>query len=320
MIADPNFAKKLLTEREGTIAPCIGCMLCMYEYALQGKPVECTVNCTMGKEMEHTLRPAPKHKKVYIIGGGPAGMEAAQVSALRGHHVTLFDKKNELGGQMLLAAKPPEKTDITDLISYYKGQLSSLDVKVELNKDIDADFILRNNPDAVIIATGVIPRTPALQGIRKTAIVTAEDILSGTIKAGKSALILGGVGCETALFLVDTCSSLYIVEMLPALAEGVIMPIKMAMINKLNQRAVMIVTGASIEEVDINNIQIKESNGNTRTAIVDMIILATGSLSNQNLFHKLEGKIPDLHLIGDAVKPRRIKEAIKEGYAIACKL
>ena len=142
------------------------------------------MNAAMGREREFRLRPAAKPRKVIVIGGGPAGMEAARVAAARGHRVTLIEKAEKLGGQLLLAAAPPHKSGLERLTEYLRTQMDRLGVKVQLGREATPATIEEAKPDVLILATGAIPAIPPIPGADKTIVVTAGKILEGKTPPG----------------------------------------------------------------------------------------------------------------------------------------
>ncbi|MDO8568136.1 MAG: FAD-dependent oxidoreductase, partial [Dehalococcoidales bacterium] len=180
MIADPEIAGKAKSGRLQDIRPCIACFCCHDLGVLKDKPITCAVNPGLAKGNEYEIKPARKLKKIAVIGGGPAGMEAARVLATRGHRVTLFEKSATLGGQLKLAMAAPGKRErIEPLITYLAAQLRKLDVKIKLNTEADVNTISALNPDAVILASGATPVAPKLNGVASSYVVTAFDVLGG---------------------------------------------------------------------------------------------------------------------------------------------
>jgi NADPH-dependent 2,4-dienoyl-CoA reductase/sulfur reductase-like enzyme len=199
-IADPELPNKAREGRLDEILPCIGCWQgCQGKIAVQ-KPVSCLVNPRTGKETSYDIRPAEKPKKVMVIGGGPAGMEAAIVAAKRGHSVTLYEKADRLGGQWLLAAVPPGKEQLNSFTVWQKGELIRSGVKVVLNTEVTPELVSAEAPDAIIYAAGATPSVPPVPGIDRPFVHTAEEVLSGKVDLAGHAVVIGGglVGAETA--------------------------------------------------------------------------------------------------------------------------
>ena len=329
--ADPEFPNKLEKGREDEIRPCIHCNHCI-ETLSWADGVVCTVNPAVGREQEFEIKKAGKAKKVVIAGGGPAGMEAARVAALRGHQVTLYEKGRKLGGQLLQAAVPPHKAEINNLIAYQANQLKKNKVKVELGKELTADEVKKIKPDAVIVAAGmkpVIPQeeVPGLDTLSN--VVMAEDVLMGKAKVGKRVLIIGGdlVGCETAEFLVDQGKEVTVARRSRFMADKMNPDMRILLVDRLKQKGVRLVPGALYQAATDTGVRIHVRGGITSMAEIaadalknfpaDTIVIAAGSTPNNDLAQALEGKVPALHSVGDCVEPRRILEAIREGWKAA---
>lgn len=318
LIADPDLPAKFASDNIGEVRPCIHCMRCLFEDVFQGKPVECSVNAAVGHEGEYELKPVTKPKKVMVVGGGPGGMEAARVAALRGHKVMLYDKQDKLGGQLLVADKPPCKSDLTALVAYMAGQVRQLGVEIKLNEEVTPALVAHLKPDAVVLATGTLPLSLKVPGIERKNVIMAEDVLLGKVEVGTNIFIVGGglVGCETAHLLVEKGKKVTIVEMLPEMAAKVTMIIRMEILGILQARGVTMMTGARVAEITSSGLVVTDINGNQQTLAAENVILAVGAVANQKLAESLVGKVPELQLIGDAKEPRFIKEAIAEGFRV----
>ncbi len=211
LLADPELPNKAREGRVDEIVPCLACSNCLTEivttYKDWGKPVStyCSVNPHAGKEAESIIEPAERSKKVFVIGGGPGGMQAAMTAAVRGHKVTLFDRGDELGGRLLIASIPPYKDEIMTLVKSLAVRTRKAGVAIRLKSDVRPEIIEEGKPDVLIVATGATSLVPDIPGVDGQNVVSADDVLTGARTVSGNVLIVGGgmVGCETAEFLVE---------------------------------------------------------------------------------------------------------------------
>src|SRR5262249_26146764 len=193
-IADPHLVTKVREGRLDDLRQCIGCMQACLEALANGLPIGCVYNPVTGREREWaTLDPAPPPRRSVVVGGGPAGMEAARVAALRGHRVTLLERAPELGGRVLLAARLPERQSFLQVVRFLSGQLAKLAVEVRLGCEASADTVRAEAPDAVVVATGsraVLPEGPAGDG----GLVHVEEVVAGRVRVGRRVLVVDADG------------------------------------------------------------------------------------------------------------------------------
>ena len=322
LIADPELPRKAASGSLEDIRPCLGCLICR-EKLLSEQQVQCTVNPVMGKEREFLIAPPKKKKRIVVVGGGPAGMEAARVAALRGHEVILFDRGSSLGGQLLVASVPPHKERLNILLNYYKTQINKLGVKIEPEKEAVTEDVLRVEPDAVIIATGVKRSVPRILGIELGNIAHAEDVLAGKSRiVGRKVVVIGGgvVGCETAEFLATKRKLVTIVEMLDILANGMEAVHKNYLLRRLYKLGVTILNNAKAESVTEKGLIISGGKDDKKIIAADNIVIATSPYPNQRLYKDLRKTINKIYLIGDCAEPRSIKESIEEGYRVGSEI
>jgi len=323
LIADPELPNKVASGRLDDIRPCLACNTCVFPVQKSVDAVRCMVNATVGREREYRISPAAKSKKVVVIGGGPAGMEAARVASLRRHQVTLYDRGQKLGGQLLLAAMPPHKRGVERLTNYLITQISKLGVKVVLGKEATPEVIDESKPDVVIVAVGSKPLIPKIKGLERKKSLVFTDVLSGNIEVGKRVIVIGGgfVGCETAAFLAEQGKKVTIIEILPELASGPYYPyadmVATLLVRELNEKGVEVFTGVKEEEITDEGVAIVDKDGNRLYLETDDVVIAVGSETDKTLFESLKEKVPEIHLAGDCVEPRNIREAISDGYCIA---
>ncbi|MFC2000360.1 FAD-dependent oxidoreductase [Chloroflexota bacterium] len=319
LVADPEWPLKVREGRIDDIRPCIrdqeGCL-----GGGSGEGFSCTVNPATGREREYLPMPAERRKTVLVIGGGPGGLEAARVAALRGHQVSLWERNSRLGGDLIPASVPDFKQDTRRLVDYLSNQVKKLGVLTELTKEATAELVQQSSPDAVILATGANPLIPDIPGTERDNVVTAVDVLMGNREIGESVVVAGGglVGCETAVYLAKGGKKVAIIEMMGRLVpQGMNLNSRMGLLNLVEQNGVEVLTGSKLLEITKGGVLV-EADGLEREMKADSVVLALGLKPESGLRIDLEGKVPELFVVGDCVEPRKILNAIWEGFHAAC--
>lgn len=315
-LADPHLPNKAQAGQFDDIIRCIGCLQGCIQRNAQQLPIKCLVNPMTGHESERQITPASREKKVFIIGGGIAGMEAAIVAAQRGHKVEIFEKNSRLGGQWVLAAIPPTKEELGSFTVWQVNQLNKLGVIVHLNTELTLDMIRDSQPDSVIIATGASPFVPNIPGKDLNHVLTANDILQGSAQAGKRVVVIGGglVGSETAAHLANHGHDVSIIEMNSDIFVGTPSATKHYLMKDLQHHNVAILTNTQVKEIHSDTVVV-DNNGQLQTlAAIDNVVMAIGSRPVSFSVEELEQHVSEIVTIGDAQKVRKAMEAVEEGY------
>ena len=319
LLADPEWPNKVKEGRAEEIRPCIGCFEGCRRRIHEGKALGCAVNPATGQEKELAITPAEKKKSVVVIGGGPGGMEAARVAALRGHRVTLVEQSGDLGGNLIPGSVPVFKRDYRLLIRYLALQAAKSGVELLLGREATAGMIGELRPDAVIVATGGEPVIPDIPGVDNKKVVTVIDLLSGRKEWGKTVILIGGgtVACEFALHASQKGAQVTIVEIADTVASCMYSINRMHLLNLLEEAHIKILTNHRVLEIADAGVTVADRSNNIRLLSADTIGLAAGMKAGNDLVKCLRDGVREVYPIGDCVAPRNVMNAIWEGYRIA---
>ena len=314
LLADPEWPDKVKQGRFEDIRPCVGCESCLGRMR-EGKYISCAVNPTTGMERELAIRQAERGKSVLVVGGGPGGMEAARIASLRGHKVTLWEKGDALGGNLIPASVPEFKQEYRSLVKYLSTQIKKLGVNIELAKEATVERIQAMKPDVVFIATGSKPIIPDASGIEKRNVLVAVDLLLGKREAGQSVIVIGGglVGCETALHLAQKGKKVIIVETLNDILGDTFRINRTHLEKLLGDAKIKILTSIKVLEITDDGLIIANEHGE-KMLRADTVVLAVGFKAERSLLETLNGQIPQVYEVGDCVEPRKVINAIWEGF------
>lgn len=358
LLADPDFVVKAEADRADEINTCIGCNQACLDHVFEGKPTSCLVNPRACAETELNITPTESAKKLAVIGAGPAGLAFATTAAQRGHRVTLFDAANEIGGQFNYAKQVPGKEEFYETIRYFARQIELTGVELKLNTRVDAGDLNNSDFDEIILATGITPRTPELDGIDHPKVMSYLDVLRDKKTVGKKVAVIGagGIGFDVSEFLSHegVAPSLDIptfmkewgvdmtmqarggvegvkVEFHPSPREIFLLQRKVSKVGAglgkttgwihragLAKRGVKMIPGCEYLKIDDQGLHIQIGE-EQKILEVDNVIICAGQLPNRDL---TEGLSKPFHLIGgaDVAAELDAKRAINQGTRLAASL
>jgi 2,4-dienoyl-CoA reductase-like NADH-dependent reductase (Old Yellow Enzyme family)/thioredoxin reductase len=321
-IADPHLPRKLREGRRAEVRRCIMCNMCNQRVSVS-RMLACSVNPSVGREGEAGLGLASTPKRILVVGGGPAGMEAARVAAARGYRVTLWEREEELGGNLLPASKLPFKEEMGDLAAYYAGELERLGVDVRLETEATGDDVQEFQADEVVVAIGADPIRPEWVGPGDGRVAQAADVLLGRIAAEEHVVIAGGgvVGCDTALFLARQGHRVTIVEEGEdvALDEEAVLN-RLGLKEKLVEEGIAVRTNLRITGLFQEGLVAVDRGWEQHRVLADLVVLALGFEPRRDLSEGLEAVGMRAWTLGDCVEPRCVYDAIHEGYRVGSSL
>lgn len=332
-IADPEIGNKAREGRLDDIRQCVGCCQDCFGNVLVGATCGCTQNPEVGREKEWgigTMQPAPQKKKVMIIGGGRAGMEAARLAALRGHDVVLYEKSDRLGGQINLASRLPGRDEMESIARWAEYQIKQLGVKIMLSKEVTVDLVEQEKPDAVVVATGsrflrngATGLNPSgIPGCDQENVFTVEDVLLGNAKLGEKIVIFDSEGNVkapgVAELLADQGKQVELVTdkfFMGMLLDSLTM---MAVQQRVMGTGVSVTSSSIVVSIDGDRVSVLNLFTQEVRVIegVDAVVLVTGSQANEELYMALKDRVKEIYRIGDCVAPRTVDRAIYDGYLV----
>ncbi len=330
-IADPFLPKKAALGQLEDIRPCIACNQGCVGNAGRERHITCTVNAAAGYEEtrgDGALAPAERRKRVAVIGGGPGGMEAARVAALRGHEVVLFEKGPELGGQVNIHARAPMRGEFKEITDYLARQMNKLGVDVRLNTEASEGDVLSLDADAVVVATGSVPGRSLDSPFRPAAVAESSEVLTmwevllEQREVGQRVLVVDEEGHHPAMnvaeFLADKGKSVEVITSLQHVANQLLLNLETPLLmTRLLSKGVAltpytVVSGVNGRTVTLTGV----AGGVERRVEVDTIVAVTGRRPVDDLYFALKGKVPELHRVGDCLAPRYTDQAIHEGHSV----
>ncbi len=339
LLADPDLPKKAYENRFDDITPCGSCGgRCITSEDPHHPVCKCHINPLVGHEYDYPFNPTDKPKKVLVIGAGPGGMYTAVTAAERGHDVTVWEKSKQIGGQLNLAVVSPGKQEMCKWLTHLNYRAKKAGVKFEFKKEATVENVKEFAPDAVVVATGATPLIPTfIKGVGDYPVITTHDILSRKVTIPKGTVcILGGgeVACETAeMLMADARPNSFattgsigdvevtLVEMQPQLMTGVCLPNRNIALASLRREGVKSYINSKVLEVTEHEVKIQHKDGTEEWLKgFDYIVLGLGSRKYDPLSEELKAFVPEVHVIGDAIKPGQSSDAMHQGFHVGYEL
>jgi mycofactocin system FadH/OYE family oxidoreductase 2 len=325
LIADPELPKKAQEGRLEDIRPCIGCrQMCSGVGTATTLFLGCTVNPSVGYESEKEVLSSPaKRKRVFIIGGGPAGLEASRMAASRGHQVILCERNKELGGQVELFTRDPIRAEFGGLIRFLVKQCEKVGVEIRLVKEVTPEMVIKENPDVVVLATGSTPWRPPIPGIEGERVLDSWQVLKKEKEVGANVLIIAGreghqAPVSLAEFLVDQGKKVQVLGELSVVGGDIEANTFRMLYQRLFEKGVILRPFTGVKEVRDRKIIAYNVYTKHEEEIdgIDTVVIATGNRSSNQMYQALKGKVKELYAIGDCVSPRKINDAMIEGNRV----
>lgn len=324
-IADPDFARKIIAGKPECVRTCIGCNQgCIWGYFTKGK-VSCAVNPEVGYEGRGGITKAPEQKKVIVVGGGVAGMEAARIASMRGHHVTLFEKSNVLGGNLIPAGNHDFKYEVARLNDYFINEMRTKNIDVRLNSPVTPEELRAMGADAIILATGSVPVMPrSIPGIDHAKTISGVDACMNIRPVGEKVVIVGGglVGCEIAYGYAKEGKQVTIVEALDDILMVNDVPAmnKLMLVDAFDFYKTRVLTGTRLKEVNDSGAVVEKKDGTQETIEADTVIMSIGYRSVPSMEEDLSGCGAEIYTIGDGNRVGNVLTCIQDAYEVASHL
>ena len=313
-LADPDLIEKAQHGDFDNIRWCLSCNTCIEREQFEAKPAACAINPECGIEYLPAER-SENPRSVLIIGAGPAGLSAALSALERGHRVAIFEREHEPGGQLRSASRPPNKKTFADWVAWATRQLENRGVSIRLGHEVTEETLRTEKPDVAILASGALPVTPDIPGIKGDTVFDARDVLTGKVEPMGPAVVLGGgyVGMETADYLLERDIEVTVLEMLPR------SPVKKRFTHgywlhkRLTDSGGNLLLGAQVTAIASDSVTCRLGDEEKKIGPLAMIVTALGAMPETDLTRILEEmKIP-YQIVGDARNPRSLIDAVHEG-------
>jgi len=322
LMADPEMVNKTRRGENTEVRPCLRCNVCTSKHTSKNLPIRCSVNPVLGRETDYAcIEPAKDRKKVVVVGGGPGGMQAALTASRRGHEVVLYEKNDDLGGNLLIAAGPEFKEDMKCYLAWLIRQVKKdKNVTIKLESEATADIVKAENPDAVIIAVGADPLIPEALVRGRSNVVWAGDVHTDKAPVGDTVVVAGGglTGCEAALHLAQSGKNVTVVDMLDL--KEISLDVPRALLTLLGENGVRMMMEVKLEEITDAGVTVVDKAWNKTSIPADTVVMSLGFKLRPGVIDAFRDIIPDVFFVGDCRKPKDLKQAIHDAFNIAVEI
>lgn len=327
LIADPYLPNKAREGKLDDIRACVACLESCIGRLERGLSISCIYNPVSGREREWSdLKPASTRKSLFVVGGGPAGLEAARVAAVRGHEVTLFEKSEQLGGQVKTAAQAPYREEFGGIVGYLESQVRKLGVDVVLGKEASEEMILEANPHAVVIATGSNAYIPQVPGSELGIVISAKDAMEGKVDLGEKIVVVDTQGLhpgsDVAELLADQGREVQLITTKPYVGASIELLTWRILYQRLMEKGVKMFPSVGLKEIGEDSVTVYSTitKEEWQISAVDAVVFAAGGQADNGLYRALKGKLRELFAVGDCVAPRGVEQAVYEGHKVGREL
>lgn len=322
LITDPEWPNKAFRGETEDIRGCIYCLDDCADKGVEGLGRACVNNPFAGLESELKIERTNAPKHVWVVGAGPAGMQAALIAAERGHYVRLLEKTGHLGGQFRFASLTPHKAEVGEVLRWLEVQIEKRNIDFDFNCNVTAEMIVKAAPDVVILGTGSEPRIPLIPGVENHGVYSAKSFLETRAEPGPHVVVIGAgdLGCEMAEYAADRGSKVTVLEMTDDIMPRTKSLPRADLLRRLEEKGVSILTRTVPGSIKSRHITAMGPSGDKLLFPADTVIYAVGNVFSHLLLHALQGKVPEVYTVGDLEEPGNVGHALRSAARVALRI